>query len=168
MLPYLPFSPRHPNFLYVSGGKRRPEVCRMALKDIFSATLHPYKRLPPIALKVVGMRDSVKVTQWDISEEVARPVKQNCNALVAASDGDTATKFTDIIQPAKDIKILGMMELEDGRKELLLSTDEVIIVTKAVWDQASPDGLPSMPWHVTITYDKGEIVEMYGAHGIEL
>ena len=53
------------------------------------------------------------------------------------------------------------MDLEDGKKELLLTDDSVVIVAKATWDHVFPDGLPSIPWRVRVSYHQGEIVQIY-------
>lgn len=76
----------------------------MALQKMLASSGEPYARRSPLVLKVVGTRESVRVTQWRFENDEAVAVTKKLNVLVAASDGQTTTKFVVFEEAADKVK----------------------------------------------------------------
>lgn len=46
-----------------------------------------------MAIKVIALKETVKVQHWDFAEEGARPLSSHKNLVAAISDGSSVLKF---------------------------------------------------------------------------
>lgn len=76
----------------------------MALKKLLSSTSEPYGIRAPVVLKMVEARETVRVTQWAFDQDKAVGVVVKKNILVAATDGDSATRFVLFEEQAGKVK----------------------------------------------------------------
>lgn len=52
----------------------------------------PYPMLPPKTIKVIGLKNYIKVQQWEFTEDEVRPAQFYNNVVAAVSDGTSVIK----------------------------------------------------------------------------
>lgn len=67
-------------------------------------TSEPYKRLPPLTVKVVYLKETPKVTGWHFSDGSARPKAVHNNTNAAVCDGTNVFRFVIFESLASQIK----------------------------------------------------------------
>ncbi|KAL4009572.1 hypothetical protein ACER0C_003424 [Sarotherodon galilaeus] len=68
------------------------------------STSEPYTRLPPLTVKVIGLKESPKVTGWHFSNGTASPKAVHNNLTAAVCDGTNVFKFVIFESLASQMK----------------------------------------------------------------
>lgn len=68
------------------------------------STGEPYTRLPPLTVKVIGLKESPKVSGWHFSNGTASPKAVHNNSTAAVCDGTNVFKFVIFESLASQMK----------------------------------------------------------------
>ncbi|XP_030269151.1 uncharacterized protein LOC115579694 isoform X2 [Sparus aurata] len=76
----------------------------MAFSKTFGPCTGPYNRLPTMTIKVIAVKEVVRVQNWDFKEGDVIPTTTHKNAVAAISDGKSVLKFTIFEDLAKQVE----------------------------------------------------------------
>lgn len=76
----------------------------MAFSKTFGPCTGPYNRLPTMTIKVIAVKEVVRVQNWDFKEGDVIPTTTHKNAVAAISDGKSVLKFTMFEDLAKQVE----------------------------------------------------------------
>lgn len=77
----------------------------MALAKIFGTTTEPYKRLPPVAVKVIYLRESNKGHHWEFLDEDAKLKSLHENVQPVICDSHSFMKFVLFESLASQVRV---------------------------------------------------------------